>query len=547
MIMKSAAIVLTSFFLFFGPLYAGDKPLVVKAPVTSVNVYLNAAQISHSVKVKLKPGINKCAFTGLAMNIQQGHVSLRNLGSAELLTLSLYKISDMTDVATLHDDVLSAIGKSRDSLLIVEKSISRLSYEIAGLDLEKNMLVKNDDIIPNSKTISLEELKLTTAYYRERYRDVNLEIDSRKKELDKLKKLKVKLLKSAFSTENENEENLNFSVIIAEVNNTGAEFTAEPLLVYIAKESGWIPVYDVFSSNNKSLKLEYGAKILNNTGIDWNKQTITLSTADPFAYYAAPDLEPFYIGGYSYGKYNKYSNKDYDDYDQQQQKQQNPNEEDIFIPDHEIKFNLTKAYDFKSGLVPVYVDVTSYDLSPEYVFRCAPKKEQQVYSIARIKDWEKLNLIDGEANIYNNGIFLGKAYIRPSDIEDHLELPLGIVDYVYVKHRLVSEYSGKKILAGDIVATRNYEIKLKNTGTEKIVIELIDQVPVSEESSVKTEGVEYTEGGEKDALTGKITWKVELGPSSEKSYLLKYSVTYPRKRGYSPFSTYKVKKTRSKF
>jgi len=547
---KIIATTITSLLFLQTAFALGDKPIVVKAPVTQVNVYLNAAQITHSAKITFVPGLNKLVFTGLSTNIQPESFSLRNLKFAELLTLTLFKISDLTDVSTLNEDLLSAIGKSKDSLLLLEKSIMKLSFEIAGLELERNMLIKNDDIIPNSKTISLDELKIITAYYRERYRDVNIEIETKKKDLVKLKKQKVKVMKSAFDVENSEEENLNFSIIVAELMYNTYAMSLDISLVYIAKESGWIPVYDVFSTNNKSLKIDYRAKILNNTGIDWNNQIITLSTADPFDYYKAPDLDPFYIGGFGYNKkYSYNSNKDEneDEQVQQQQQKKGQEQEDIFIPDHEIKFTLTKKYNFKSGLIPVFVDVTSYDLTPDYIYRCAPKKEEQVYQIARIKEWEKLNLLDGEASIYNNGNYLGKSYIRPSDIEDYLELPLGVVDFIYVKYRLVSEYSSKKILAGDIVATRNYEIKLKNTGTEKIIVEVIDQVPVSEESSVKTEGVEYTEGGEKDALTGKITWKAELNPSSDKAYLLKYSVTYPRKRGYSPFQSYKKKKTRSKF
>ncbi len=524
-------------------------------PVTQVNVYLNAAQIAHSQKVKFKPGVGKYVFTGLAMNIEKEHISLRNLGSAQLLALNLFKITENTEVLSLNEDILVSLGRTKDTLINLEKSILKANSDVAGLELEKRMLEKNDDIIGNSKTLTLEELKATTAYFRERYSSVGVDLEVRKKDLAKLKKQKVKILKSAFNAENEDEENLNFSIVVAEINNTGPEFTAEPLLVYLAKESGWIPVYDVFSTNNKSLRIEYRAKILNNTGLDWINQAITLSTADPFEYYAAPDLEPFYVGrdeydeGYSksYSK-NYYSRNNASQQQQQEQQQiQNSKEEEILTPDHEVKFVLSKSYNFKSGSTPFYVDVTSYDLSPEYIFRTAPKKEQQVYQIARIKDWEKLNLLDGVANIYNNGIFLGKSYINLGNIEDYLELPLGVVDFVYVKHRLVNEYSGKKFLGGDIVATRNYEIKLKNTGTEKILIELIDQVPVSEVSNIKTEGVEYTEGGEKDNVSGRITWKVELGASSEKAYLLKYSVTYPRRRGYSPFNKYKVRKIRAKF
>src|SRR4029077_9315590 len=117
-------------------------------------------------------------------------------------------------------------------------------------------------------------------------------------------------------------------------------------------------------------------------------------------------LEPYYVDGGN--RYEDNSNKN------QQKKNNNYiEEEEIFTPDREITFNVAKRYNFKSGLIPFLVDITVYDLNPDYLYRCAPKKEEQVYTIARIKDWEKLNLIDGEASIYNNGTFLGKTYIRP--------------------------------------------------------------------------------------------------------------------------------------
>lgn len=524
---------------------AAERPQEVKAPISAVKVFLNSALITHTQKVKLKTGLNKLAFFGLAMNIHGKSISLRNFGKSELLSYSLVTLSDTTRILSLPEDILFMIRRAKDSILVLERNIEKMEYELGGLQLERNMLIKNDNIIPNTKTITLSELKLTMDYYRERYRDVSLEIANKQRELAQLRKNKVKALKNAFDVESGEEKNMNISIILADFNNPDTEYSPNLELSYVAREAGWIPVYEVLSNDNKTLKINYRSKILNNTGIDWNNMNISLSTADPFEYYSAPDLEPYYVDGY-----NRYED---DSKENQQQKKQQPQQqaqavemEEIFTPDREISFNIARKYNFKAGLMPFLVDITVYDLTPEYLYRCAPKKEEQVYSIARIKDWEKLNLIDGEAGLYNNGVFLGKTYIKPSEIEDYLELPMGVMTNIFVKHKLLSELSSKKFLAGGTISTFDYEIKLKNISAEKVTVEVIDQVPVSESSNVKSDVLAMTEGGDKDALTGKIIWKVELNTSTEKIVALKYSISYPRgHRRTSSF--YRSRKIRAKF
>lgn len=544
--MKSHTSLFLIFILLIHSSFAGEKPQEIKVPISSVKICLNAAEITHSQKVKIKPGLNKLAFIGLAMNINNRNITLRNIGNSELLSLKLVKLSDTSNILSLPEDLIEMIKKTKDSIFILERNIQKVQFEIAALDLEKTILLTNTNVIQNGKTLA--DLKLTSDYYRDRYTSVNMDLLSKQKELKQLKKSKVHALKSAFDMENSEESNISVNIIVADLKNPGAEYVADLELTYLAKESGWIPVYEVYASDNKTLKINYRAKILNNTGIDWNDMNVSLSTADPFEYYAVPDLEPFYVTRNDRPSYNK---NEYDEEDTQNQNAQkgkpkrNDNEEEIYTPDREISFNIAKKYNFKSGLTPALVDVTVYDVTPEFLYRCAPKKEEQVYSIARLKDWEKLNLIDGEASIYNNGSFLGKSYIRPSSIEDYLELPLGVVNNIFVKHKLVSESSSKKVFAGGIVANSNYEIKIKNNSTDKIAVEVIDQVPISESYNVKTENVEFTEGGDKDATTGKIIWKVDLNASSEKVLFLKYSVSYPR--GYSYSRSYKKVQVRAKF
>lgn len=516
-----------------------QKPVVIKLPLHSVKVGLNSAELKHIQKINLKPGKSKIVFTGLSNSITKNSLRLQNIGSAELLSLNLLKIDENSSLGTWENQLMSILGKTGDSLEYFEKNIKKTTYELEALELEKKMLTENHDIIPNSKTISLSELKTTTEYYRTRYTEIRIECDSKVIKLKELKRKRNSLLLTHFKSEIQENESSEFCIVMAEFNNPGSEFNTELELSYTAMGSGWIPMYDIFSTNNKDIKIHYRVKILNNTGIDWVNMKITISTADPDAYYKAPDLEPYYVSRYSSYRGNNSNNA------QDQQQTYNTNEEEIYIPEREISFTLPKTYTLNAGLIPFFAEVTTYDLTPEFLYRTAPKDDEQVYVIARVTDWEKLNLIDGEAFIYNNGTYLGKSYIKPSSVEDALELPIGVLSDIFVKHKLINEHSNKRAFSGGITASLQYEIKLKNNGAEKRTIEVLDQVPVSESSSIKTDLSELADGGEKDPITGKIRWIIDLNAGSEKTLSLKYTVSYPR--GYSYGKKYAYRSVRAKF
>src|ERR1700722_8301461 len=93
---------------------AQEKLQEIKAPISSVKVYLNAAIIGHTQKVKLKTGVNKLAFVGLAMNIDKRNISLKNIGKGELISLQLVKLSDTSNIMNLRPDLLYFIRSSKD-------------------------------------------------------------------------------------------------------------------------------------------------------------------------------------------------------------------------------------------------------------------------------------------------------------------------------------------------------------------------------------------------------------------------------------------------
>jgi len=540
--MKTYILILLTFLIVYNCSASPNKHIEISAPISSIKVSLNAAEITHSVNLKLNNGINKFAFLGLASNIFINHISFLNIGKSELISYEVIKINDSTNIQLLSPEAKEIIGKSNDSIKFLEKLILKNKLEIEALNREKEMLLKNEMIVSNTRQISVSELKFATDFYRERLKDIGLELFNKTDDLNDLKKKKVKMLKSIFRTESAKEIDLQFTVILAEIFNPNTAFVSDIQLIYFAEHSGWIPVYEIYYNGDNKIKINYRAKILNNTGTDWKNQKITITSADPFEFYSAPDLQPLYINKSNMNSYYT-KNQNNNLIEQTDSK----NQEEILIPDKEIEFKILKPYTFKTGTNPTYIDVTEYEVTGNILYRCTPKKDEQAYSIAQIKDWEKFNLLDGEASIFNNSNFLGKMYIKPSEFEDNFEIPLGVMDKIYVNHKLVGEFSSKKALLGNIVETQSYEIKLKNIGVEKVLIELIDQLPISNQKSKKSEIIDISEGFEQDETNGKLIWKIDLNGNSEKLIKLKYSVTYPKGRGFGLNHSYSKTKSRAIF
>ena len=61
------------------------------------------------------------------------------------------------------------------------------------------------------------------------------------------------------------------------------------------------------------------------------------------------------------------------------------------------------------------------------------------------------------------------------------------------------------------------------------MLELLDQVPVSQTSDIKIEIIDIS-GAEINEATGILTWNLEMNPGETREVIVHYSVEYPRNR-----------------
>ena len=133
-------------------------------------------------------------------------------------------------------------------------------------------------------------------------------------------------------------------------------------------------------------------------------------------------------------------------------------------------------------------EIARHQLPASYEYRGIPKIDKESFLVADATDWQKLNLMEGEANVYFDNSFVGKSILDPNVSSDTLHFSMGRDQSIRVQRIKVSEY----------------------TSIEVIMDELSD--------------------GQFDKKTGIIKWPLQLKPGEQRDLILQYKVKYPKNR-----------------
>jgi hypothetical protein len=188
-------------------------------------------------------------------------------------------------------------------------------------------------------------------------------------------------------------------------------------------------------------------------------------------------------------------------------------------------FEIELPYTIPTDGKEYQVEIKEENIKAEYQYVCVPKLETDAFLTAQIVDWEQYNLLEGEANLYFEGTYMGKTLLKTNSVEDTLKLSLGRDKNVVVTRTKLKDFSKTSFLSSKIKASRGYEIKIRNKKSVPISIVIEDQIPIVLEKSIE---VEYeNKGAEYNKEQGKLTWKIELKPLEDKKVNFNYTVKYP--------------------
>lgn len=194
-----------------------------------------------------------------------------------------------------------------------------------------------------------------------------------------------------------------------------------------------------------------------------------------------------------------------------------------------VDFDIEIPYSIKSDNKNYAVDMANYNLPATYKYFCVPKIDKDAFLIANISDWEKYNLLEGEATIFFEDTYIGKTLLDVRYATDTLQISLGRDKNVSVKREKVKNFTTKQFIGSKKEETRVWNIYVKNNKNQKIDMLIFDQVPVSTLEEIKVDIFE-TSKAKHTLETGEIKWDFSIEPNESKKFELKYSIKYPKNR-----------------
>lgn len=530
--MKKALIFLL-LFPFLTSIAQESTKHVVNSKVEAATVYLSGSELQQSTNLNLKKGNNLITFKGLSPYLDGK--SIRVSGDVELSILS---ISTKVNYLTKKNE-LPVIQILKDSLALIEKELRLNKDEIDAYTVEKEMIIANKSIGGTNSGVPISELKQSADFFRQRMMEINKNVAK----LDR-KNVELNLMLTKYASEL-NEVNARSVYSESEVNillSSENDIKSNIILQYLVTNAGWAPGYDIKANDlNNPIELIYKAQVFNNTGEPWDNIKIKLSIADPTLSINSPELKPWYLNYYSSNNYSSkgqgigyVQNMAINNDMIRQESGKNVNEEqksgaydEFDIPDLNTEFEIKSKYNIPSDDKPYVVEIEKYTLPAKFKHLAVTKLDKGVFLLGRVTGWENLNLVDGYANVYFKGTFLGQSLIKTRNVKDTLDLSLGRDEKVLVTRTQLKEYNSKQLIGTKLKETLSFELVAKNNRSNPIDIEILDQIPISSNSDIEVKEIELSQGNF-NPVTGEVKWKYHLNPGESRKMVLTFSIKYSK-------------------
>lgn len=193
------------------------------------------------------------------------------------------------------------------------------------------------------------------------------------------------------------------------------------------------------------------------------------------------------------------------------------------------EFEIKIPYTIPSDSKPVVAEIGHYEIPASYTYQSTPKIDKDAFLIAQVTDWEKLHLLEGEANVYFENTFIGKSIMNVSQQSDTLSFSLGRDKRIMIQRTKENEYTSRKFIGSSQTQSIAWKLSVRNTRPEPVTLTLYDQLPVSRNNNI-TVTAEEISGGTLDEAKGIITWQMTLQPGEQRELPLRYKVKYPKGR-----------------
>lgn len=268
-----------------------QKPIFTSAKVNAATVYSNGAELSQSTSVNLPKGTSEIVIKNVADYLNENTVQI---GAPSSLTVLSVQFTQNYISEYEIDESNPAIKKVRDSITLVKKEIEKVQIDKVSHSKTIELLDKNQQVAGQNSGLSVTELMKLVDYYKVKRTELNNAIAHFQEKENKLNE-KLAKLNSKLEINTKNEEKTSRGKLILQVMNEVAG-NVNLDINYMTNNASWQPFYDLRAENiQEPINMMYKAKVIQNTGIDWKKVKLTLSSGNPNQNNEAPILQAWFL------------------------------------------------------------------------------------------------------------------------------------------------------------------------------------------------------------------------------------------------------------
>ncbi|MCX6577647.1 MAG: mucoidy inhibitor MuiA family protein [Candidatus Aminicenantes bacterium] len=516
--------------------------------IASVTIYPDRATIVRETNIKPVLGPQSVVFSGLPTTLIPNSLRASGRGVAAVKILGLEVANEFLETALLPEikrleaeiDALNFdITKTKNAIEVLstqEKFLNSIQATTTTKASEQVAQGKPDILswekvydFLGTKLLAVKQAQLE---HQKKLDDQNVKLDALKKKLDSIRPRR-------------SQEARKVSVLI-EASQVG-DFKLS--LAYTVMNARWVPLYTVRALPDSSeIELTVTGLIQQRSGENWENVKAQLSTASPAIESRPGELDSWTLDIYVPRPVQRMAAKSKDERIEGgvvggvlggvvgsvasrpvEAREAEFATAAILESGIHLNFEIKRSVDIPSDGAPHKVPIDSQKLKVKFDYVAVPKLKEAMFLRGSVKNTLAYPFLPGSADLFIIQDFVGTTQIPYVAANEEAKLYFGEDGQIKIKYEQVKK---EKINPGFLGKTEKlhlvYKITVQNLRKNAAEIELMDQLPISQNDKIEIKDINIQPAQSKKDDKGILTWKLTLAPQEKKEITIDFTIEYPK-------------------
>lgn len=524
---------------------AAADDLLALSEIESVLVFPSSADVTRTGEIRIPQGEHRVILRGLPQGLDPNSVRIR-FGSAQLTVGSVEAASAFPEgggpagAQALRDQ----LQELRDEIQAVDDRIAVAELQYQFLQSQAGAAFKPDPAGGGPGAVDPETWSAALAAIAtggQAARQAVLAAQQERRDLERqAQELELELARL--------DDDLAMRTDVTVALTAASAVTAPFELEYQVYNTGWNALYDArLDSEAASLTLDRKIRVWQDTGEDWSRVSLAVTTAPPTYQLQAPDVYTQYLSlmdpappaprdGFAVGAAAPAPMAAMRSMDAEN----SLSEMAQFAPIDTVNAAFASTYGV-GGLVDVLSDglprtftVGQEDVAVDLVIRTAPRSSLEAFVTAKLTYEGDGPLPAGSLRLYRDGAYLREDYLDTLVPGEEIELGFGIDQQIVVTWVDEGGRESETGLVGrNTQVVEDHRFEALNRHATPFTVEIVDRRPISQDDDIQVrmspEATPPDEEGFDDA-PGVVVWRKALQPDETLSVRNAFTIVYPTNR-----------------